>query len=202
MSPEQADGQALDHRSDLFSLGSVLYFMATGHPPFRADRPMAVLKRTCHDAHRPAWQCNAEIPDALSQIIDRLLEKKPSSRFASAGELEKALADVLIDVQQGRIGRREKVRWPVRHWGILFGAAAVAAVILAVSPYLIRPAAKQENERANVSEPVQQSAISALNDVDPSPASAAQAELDSLSEMLEALEAAPFPETMIEGDMQ
>jgi serine/threonine protein kinase len=212
MSPEQADGQALDHRSDLFSLGSVLYFMATGHPPFRADRPMAVLKRTCHDPHRPAWQCNAEIPDALSQIIDRLLEKKPGSRFANAGDLEKALAAVLADVQQGKIGRRPRFRWRRTPWAIVLGGAAVVAVSLAVSPFFIRPATNQGNQNANVppaggpaakvSEPGQSSAVSELNAVDPSPATAAHSELNSLSEMLENLEATPFPETMIEGDMQ
>jgi serine/threonine protein kinase len=204
MSPEQADGQPLDHRSDLFSLGSVLYFMATGHPPFRADRPMAVLKRTCHDAHRPAWQCNAEIPDALSAIIDRLLEKKPGSRFASAGDLEKALAATLANVQQARIARRERPRWRRTYGAIVLGVAAVVTVSLAVSPFLTGPGSNQGNE-ANVpaagaqsdkvTEPDQQSAVSELNVVDPSPASAAQSELDSLSGMLDALEATPFPET-------
>jgi len=212
MSPEQADGQALDHRSDLFSLGSVLYFMATGHPPFRADRPMAVLKRTCHDPHRPAWQCNAEIPDALSQIIDRLLEKKPVSRFASAGDLEKTLASVLADVQQGRIGRRARFRWRRTHWAMLFGVVAIVAIGVGVRPYLM-PGGPIDRDRnatnplkggpaGDVVEPAQQTAVSELNAVDPSPASEAQAELQSLTGMLEALEATPFPETAIEGDDQ
>jgi serine/threonine protein kinase len=51
MSPEQARGEVLDHRSDLFSLGSVLYTLGTGRPPFRASNTMAVLKRVCEDAH-------------------------------------------------------------------------------------------------------------------------------------------------------
>ena len=210
MSPEQADGQQLDHRSDLFSLGSVLYFMATGHPPFRADRPMAVLKRTCHDRHRPAWQCNAEIPDALSQIIDRLLEKKPGSRFASAGDVEKALAAVLADVQQGNIGRRQRFRWWRTPWAMLVGVVAIVAIVaigVAVRPYLMPGGALDGDGNAtnplkgNVVEPDQQSAVSKLNAVDPSPASEAQAELQSLTGMLDALEATPFPETVIEGDI-
>ena len=60
MSPEQATGAAIDHRSDLFSLGAVLYFMATGHPPFRADGALAVLHRICHEEHRPVWQTNKD----------------------------------------------------------------------------------------------------------------------------------------------
>ena len=84
MSPEQANGQATDHRSDLFSLGSVLYFVATGHPPFRAERAMGVLNRICHDPHRPLWQVDNQIPDELSVIVDRLLDKRPAKRFDSA----------------------------------------------------------------------------------------------------------------------
>lgn len=204
MSPEQADGQPLDHRSDLFSLGSVLYFMATGHPPFRADRPMAVLKRICHDPHRPAWQCNTEIPDALSDIIDRLLEKKPGLRFASAAELQSALAAVLADVQTGKIGRRRKTRWRSRLWTIVVGLVTIVAVGVGVLSRL--PPASHENSqktgapRSNVqttgdSSQATQSAAHALNAADPSPATAAHSELDSLSGMLDALEATPFPES-------
>ena len=72
MSPEQGSGGSIDDRSDLFSLGALLYFMATGHPPFRAERALAVLNRICNDRHRPVWEVNPDIPDELSDIIDRL----------------------------------------------------------------------------------------------------------------------------------
>src|SRR6185436_1237719 len=62
MSPEQANGEAVDHRSDLFSLGSVLYVMCTGRPPFRATTTMAVLKRVIDDSPRPIRESNPEIP--------------------------------------------------------------------------------------------------------------------------------------------
>jgi serine/threonine protein kinase len=209
MSPEQADGQPLDHRSDLFSLGSVLYFTATGHPPFRADRPMAVLKRTCHDPHRPAWQCNAEIPDALSEIIDRLLEKKPASRFANAADLERTLAVVLADVQQGRIGRRQRRRLRPRHWAIVLGVVAVFALGIGVSPFFMRPASVEGVRNATVpptslkatdsAEVEPRSPLSELGAVDPSPVPAAYSELDSLSGMLDTLTATPFPEAQL-GD--
>src|SRR3990172_2318211 len=100
MSPEQATGAAIDHRSDLFSLGAVLYFMATGHPPFRADGALAVLHRICRDPHRPVWQTNNEIPDELSDLIDSLLEKKPNRRPASAAEVSAQLAAQLSRIQQ------------------------------------------------------------------------------------------------------
>lgn len=92
MSPEQAMGGPIDHRSDLFSLGSVLYFMATGHPPFRASGTLAVLHRICRDAHRPAWQLNKDMPDEVCDVIDKLLEKKPGRRLNSAEEVQQQLA--------------------------------------------------------------------------------------------------------------
>jgi serine/threonine protein kinase len=117
MSPEQASGRPADHRSDLFSLGAVLYSMATGHPPFRADQAMAVLHRICNDQHRPACEANPEIPDELSDIIDRLLEKKPQRRFASAEQVQAALAETLASLQQpGQARRRSFYRRLMRTW--------------------------------------------------------------------------------------
>jgi serine/threonine protein kinase len=109
MSPEQARGEQADARCDLFSMGAVMYFMATGHPPFRAEQAMAVLHRICHDRHRPLFQIRPNIPDELASVIDRLLEKKPSRRFDSANQVHKALAGVLSDMQQPR--RRQPQRW-------------------------------------------------------------------------------------------
>jgi serine/threonine-protein kinase len=61
MSPEQARGEPLDHRTDLFSLGSVLYALCSGHPPFRAENTMAVLKRVCEDEPRRLRETNPAI---------------------------------------------------------------------------------------------------------------------------------------------
>jgi serine/threonine protein kinase len=130
MSPEQASGEPIDPRSDLFSLGAVLYFMATGHPPYRAAGAMAVLHRICHDAHRPAWQWNKEIPDELSDAIDRLLEKKPSKRFANAEEVQERLAMLLSRLQQHGLSRRRfrGLRGTRRRRNVLAGAAGVIAI--------------------------------------------------------------------------
>src|SRR5213078_302238 len=68
MSPEQAGGEHLDHRSDLFSLGTVLYAMCTGRPPFRATGTMAVLKRICEETPRSIAEINPEIPAWLCDI--------------------------------------------------------------------------------------------------------------------------------------
>ena len=87
MSPEQAQGEALDHRSDLFSLGSVLYAMCTGRPPFRASGTMAVLKRVCEEMPRSIREINPEVPQRLCDIIAQLHAKKPEARFQSAHEV-------------------------------------------------------------------------------------------------------------------
>lgn len=87
MSPEQARGEPLDHRTDLFSLGSVLYQMACGRPPFRAANTVAVLKRVCEDRPRPLDDVIPDTPDWLQTIIFRLLEKEREDRYQSAQEV-------------------------------------------------------------------------------------------------------------------
>lgn len=87
MAPEQATGQALDHRADLFSLGSVLYQIASGRPPFRAANTVAVLRRVVEDPPRPIQEIIPETPDWLVAIISKLHAKDPNERFQSAKEV-------------------------------------------------------------------------------------------------------------------
>ncbi len=102
MSPEQAEGLPIDHRSDLFSLGTVLYAICTGHPPFRASGTHAVLKRVIDASPRPIHEINNEIPVWLCAIIARLHAKKPEDRFQTAKEVAELLGQRLADVQAGR----------------------------------------------------------------------------------------------------
>jgi Protein kinase domain len=100
MAPEQARAEATDHRADLFSLGSTLYAMCTGLPPFRAETPVAVLRRVSDDVPRPIRQLNAEIPEWLEAIVERLHAKDPADRFASASDLADLLGRCLAHVQE------------------------------------------------------------------------------------------------------
>jgi serine/threonine protein kinase len=100
MSPEQADGLPVDHRSDLFSLGSVLYALCTGRAPFRASGTMAVLRRVCEETPRPIREINPDIPEWLVAIINKLHAKKPADRFQSAREVAELLSRHLAHVQQ------------------------------------------------------------------------------------------------------
>jgi hypothetical protein len=100
MSPEQAHGVRVDPRSDLFSLGSVLYTQCAGHAPFRAETSMAVLKRVCEDTPRPLGEVNADIPDWLEALIARLHAKDPADRFQTAAEVADLLGRHLAHLQQ------------------------------------------------------------------------------------------------------
>lgn len=100
MSPEQADGRPVDARSDLFSLGSVLYALAAGHPPFRADGMAAVLKRVAADPPRPVRDVNPDVPEWLEAIVQKLHEKDPAGRFQTASEVAELLEQHLAHLQQ------------------------------------------------------------------------------------------------------
>jgi alpha-galactosidase len=114
MSPEQAHGERVDQRSDLFSLGSVMYAMCTGRPPFRGDTGLAVLKRVCEETPRPIREIVPEVPEWLVAIIATLHAKKPDDRFASAREVADLLGRCLSELQgTGRVeSLGETVRLP------------------------------------------------------------------------------------------
>jgi serine/threonine protein kinase len=100
MSPEQARGEAVDARSDLFSLGSLMYAMCTGHPPFRAETSYGILQRINESDPRPIAQINPDVPGWLAGIVQRLHAKDPAQRFASAAVVAAVLEQCLAHVQQ------------------------------------------------------------------------------------------------------
>ncbi len=132
MSPEQARGEAIDARSDLFSLGSVLYTLATGRAPFRAESTYGILRRLTDEAPRAVREITPQLPAWFAMIVHKLLAKQPGERFASAIEVAQLLEGCLAHVQQptmiplpeacpvGGTGRR----WPA--------FATILAVLLAV----------------------------------------------------------------------
>ncbi|MCA9071149.1 MAG: protein kinase, partial [Planctomycetaceae bacterium] len=103
MAPEQAHGQKLDQRADLFSLGSVLYQMLSGRPPFRAQTTMAVLKRVTEDTPRPILEIIPETPAWICELIAHLHEKDPDNRYSSAREVSELLAKCATDLDAGRV---------------------------------------------------------------------------------------------------
>ncbi|GIW82152.1 MAG: hypothetical protein KatS3mg105_3959 [Gemmatales bacterium] len=92
MAPEQARGQDVDCRCDLFSLGCVIYHMATGDVPFKGNDPMSTVVAVTVNRATPLCEKDATMPPALSQLVDELLEKQPQRRPESAREVAERLA--------------------------------------------------------------------------------------------------------------
>jgi len=94
MSPEQARGERLDHRSDIFSFGVVLYEMATGRPPFKEKSRAETMNAVINNPHTPVRELNDEIPPALADVIDRMLAKNPGDRYQTMPEVIEDLRQV------------------------------------------------------------------------------------------------------------
>ena len=100
MSPEQARGDAVDTCSDLFSLGSVMYAMSTGRPPFRAETSYGILRRVTDDSQRPIRELNHDVPQWLEDFINQLLAKDSQLRPSSAADVASTLQGCIAHLQQ------------------------------------------------------------------------------------------------------
>lgn len=97
MSPEQIEGKTLDGRSDMYSLGVVLYQMATGRPPFQAETPPAIMVKHLHDSLPPPSHFNANIPADLEKVILKSLAKQPAERYPAVHDMVAAMQAVQPD---------------------------------------------------------------------------------------------------------
>ncbi|MBP3959613.1 SUMF1/EgtB/PvdO family nonheme iron enzyme [Gemmata sp. G18] len=143
MAPEQARGDTLDHRADLFSLGSVLYVMCAGRPPFRASGTLAVLKRVCDEDPRPIREVIPEIPEWLCRIVEKLHAKDPDQRYQSAKDVAAVLADcerqlqehsTLVDVARIPSGKPAPAPAPIRPFNRVLFVMLVAFVAALFMP--------------------------------------------------------------------
>ncbi len=134
MSPEQARGEPVDARSDLFSFGSVLYTACTGRVPFRAESPYGVLRKITDNVPRPIRELNPQIPEWLCNIINRLHAKSAEDRFQSAEEISQLLTQCLAHLTQPTVHSLPKELHKPRK---VFGVRARNAWIVVVAGVLV-----------------------------------------------------------------
>ena len=133
MSPEQARGDAVDARSDLFSLGSVLYAMCTGRSPFRAETTYGILRRITDSEPRPVREVNPAIPQWLERCIFKLLSKTATERFQSAEQVADLLRDCLAHVQQPTtVDLPRECRLPAR-WKLASRLSRTSVAVISVT---------------------------------------------------------------------
>jgi serine/threonine protein kinase/Tfp pilus assembly protein PilF len=137
MSPEQAKGEKVDARSDLFALGIIFYEMLTGISPFKADTAMAMMFKRTQERATPLSQLNQGVPPVISDIVSKCLEIKADERYQSAREVINDLDAWKGGVPHSTIvPTSRRIRYAPRHQKWLVVAGVV--VVLAVGGYLFR----------------------------------------------------------------
>ncbi len=138
MSPEQAEAKPLDQRSDIFSLGVVLYEMATGKRPFAGDTPISTISSILKDTPPPVTEVRENLPRHLARVVNRCLEKNPDKRFQTARDVANELEGLQKEVESGDIEQAITasmsrssldVPWHRRGgaWPLIAGAIVIAA---------------------------------------------------------------------------
>ncbi|MGB6335780.1 MAG: protein kinase, partial [Thermoanaerobaculia bacterium] len=147
MSPEQLEGRKLDARTDVFSLGVVLYEMAAGERPFRGDSSVSIISSIIRDTPREIDTLRTELPHHLARIIRHCLEKEPRRRYQSALDVKNELEDLKTESASGEVWQVSAPRARLgrfKLWMTLSAAGLVLAAGLATTYWALRSGGEQD----------------------------------------------------------
>lgn len=147
MSPEQAEGKEVDHRTDIFSLGIVFYRMLTGQLPFQGASPASLISSILRDVPRSVGDLNAAVPPQISKLVKRCLQKDPDKRYQSTVDIRNELEEIAEEFKSGKTVKSAPIAGRFAWKPIIISSAVFAFVLFAgMATFLILQRSKVQNQ--------------------------------------------------------
>ena len=162
MSPEQAEGKSVDHRSDIFSIGIILYEMVTGQRPFTGQTAASVLSSIIKETPPSITEVNPALPELLGRIIRRCLAKDPERRYQTAKDIRNELEELKGELASGDLeeGAVVPMRSPLVQW-LAAGTVTLALALAGALAYFLR---ELPSTRLRFTNPIQITSAAGVED--------------------------------------